>query len=133
MVFAPCSSSFPESATVLIDGKAVSIAGRDLSPGQLMLIKPGERLATDGIVRSGRSAVDTSAITGESIPVEVKPGAEVSAGAINTTGVLEVETTAAGTDNSLTTIVNLVEQAQSEKESVLDLRTVLPVRLFPAC
>lgn len=105
----------PESATVLIDGKAVSIAGRDLSPGQLMLIKPGERLATDGIVRSGRSAVDTSAITGESIPVEVKPGAEVSAGAINTTGVLEVETTAAGTDNSLTTIVNLVEQAQSEK------------------
>lgn len=105
----------PESATVLIDGKAVSIAGRDLSPGQLMLIKPGERLATDGIVRSGRSAVDTSAITGESIPVEVKPGAEVSAGAINTIGVLEVETTAAGTDNSLTTIVNLVEQAQSEK------------------
>lgn len=105
----------PELATVLIDGKAVSIAGRDLSPGQLMLIKPGERLATDGIVRSGRSAVDTSAITGESIPVEVKPGAEVSAGAINTTGVLEVETTAAGTDNSLTTIVNLVEQAQSEK------------------
>lgn len=105
----------PELATVLIDGKAVSIAGRDLSPGQLMLIKPGERLATDGIVRSGRSAVDTSAITGESIPVEVKPGAEVSAGAINTIGVLEVETTAAGTDNSLTTIVNLVEQAQSEK------------------
>ncbi|MEX5274996.1 cation-translocating P-type ATPase [Kocuria sp. CPCC 205235] len=105
----------PESATVLVDGKAVSVPGQDLSPGQLMLVKPGERLATDGIVRRGHSAVDTSAITGESIPLEIGPGAEVSAGAINTTGVLEVEAAAPGTDNSLTTIVSLVEQAQSEK------------------
>ena len=80
-----------------------------------MLVRPGERIATDGIVRTGRSSLDTSAITGESIPVEVEPGDSVSAGAINTAGALEVETTAAGTDNSLTTIVELVEQAQAEK------------------
>ena len=80
-----------------------------------MLVRPGERIATDGIIRSGRSSLDTSAITGESIPEEVAPGDEVPAGAINSAGVLEVETTAAGTDNSLTTLVHLVEQAQAEK------------------
>lgn len=105
----------PDTATVRRDGASVEIAAKDLAVGQIMLVRPGERIATDGIVRSGRSSLDTSAITGESIPVEVEPGDAVSAGAINTAGVLEVETTAAGTDNSLTTIVELVEQAQAEK------------------
>src|SRR5690625_1870995 len=80
-----------------------------------MVIRAGERIATDGIVRTGHSSVDTSAITGESIPVEVGPGDGVSAGAINTAGALQVEATAPGTDNSLTTIVSLVEQAQAQK------------------
>lgn len=105
----------PETATVLIDGNATQIQAKDLNIGQLMLVKPGRRIATDGVIRTGASALDTSAITGESIPVEVQAGDKVSAGAINTTGVLEIDTTAAGTDNSLTTIVHLVEQAQAEK------------------
>ncbi|GEC10902.1 heavy metal-translocating P-type ATPase Cd/Co/Hg/Pb/Zn-transporting [Glutamicibacter nicotianae] len=105
----------PETATIRRDGGSVEVAAKDLQVGQLMLVRPGERIATDGIVRTGRSSLDTSAITGESIPVEVEPGDAVSAGAINTVGALEVETTAAGTDNSLTTIVELVEQAQAEK------------------
>ena len=105
----------PQTATVLRDGAAVEVAAKDLVVGELMLVRPGERIATDGIVRSGRSSLDTSAITGESIPEEVAPGDEVSAGAINSAGVLELETTAGGTDNSLTTIVDLVEQAQTEK------------------
>lgn len=105
----------PETATILINGSATPIQAQNLTIGQLMIIKPGERIATDGIIRTGRSSLDTSAITGESIPVEVEAGDEVSAGAINTSGVLKVETTAAGTDNSLTTIVHLVEQAQAEK------------------
>ena len=105
----------PETATIRHDGTAVEVPAKDLQVGQLMLVRPGERIATDGIVRTGRSSLDTSAITGESIPVEVEPGDAVSAGAINTAGALEVETTAAGTDNSLTTIVELVEQAQAEK------------------
>jgi len=105
----------PETATVRRGGAAVEVAAKDLQVGQLMLVRPGERVATDGVIRSGRSSLDTSAITGESIPVEVEPGDAVSAGAINTAGALEVETTAAGTDNSLTTIVELVEQAQTEK------------------
>jgi cation-transporting ATPase G len=105
----------PETATVLIDGRQTEVAAKDLTVGQIMLVRPGERIATDGVVRSGHSSLDTSAITGESIPVEVEPGDAVSAGAINTAGALEVEATAAGTDNSLTTIVELVEQAQAEK------------------
>ena len=105
----------PDTATVLVDGKQTAIAAKDLTIGQVMLVRPGERIATDGVVRAGRSSLDTSAITGESIPVEVEPGDAVSAGAINTAGALEVEATAAGTDNSLTTIVELVEQAQAEK------------------
>lgn len=105
----------PQTATVLRDGTAVEVAAKDLVAGELMLVRPGERIATDGIIRSGRSSLDTSAITGESIPEEVAPGDEVPAGAINSAGSLEVETTAAGTDNSLTTLVDLVEQAQAEK------------------
>ena len=105
----------PQTATVLRDGTAAEVEAKDLEAGELMLVRPGERIATDGIIRSGRSSLDTSAITGESIPEEVAPGDEVPAGAINSAGVLEVETTAAGTDNSLTTLVDLVEQAQAEK------------------
>ncbi|GAA1738858.1 cation-translocating P-type ATPase [Microbacterium paludicola] len=105
----------PETATVQRNGASFEVAAKDLVVGQVMLVRPGERIATDGIVRVGRSSLDTSAITGESIPVEVEPGDAVSAGAINSAGALEVETTAAGTDNSLTTIVELVEQAQAEK------------------
>ena len=105
----------PQTATVLRDGTAAEVEAKDLEVGELMLVRPGERIATDGIIRSGRSSLDTSAITGESIPEEVAPGDEVPAGAINSGGVLEVETTAAGTDNSLTTLVDLVEQAQAEK------------------
>lgn len=105
----------PQTAAVLRDGTAVEVVAKDLVVGELMLVRPGERIATDGIIRSGRSSLDTSAITGESIPEEVAPGDEVPAGAINSVGVLEVETTAAGTDNSLTTLVDLVEQAQAEK------------------
>ena len=96
----------PETATVLRDGVSVQVQARELTVGQVMVVRPGERIATDGIVRSGRSSLDTSAITGESIPVEVEPGDAVSAGAINSAGALEVETTAAGTDNSLTTCVS---------------------------
>ena len=105
----------PETATVLRDGASVEVPAKEIAVDDVLLVRPGERVATDGTVRSGRSSLDTSAITGESIPVEVAPDDAVSAGAINTAGVLEVEATAAGTDNSLTTIVELVEQAQAEK------------------
>lgn len=105
----------PDTALVKRGDVTAELEAKDLRVGDVLVVRPGERLATDGTVRVGRSSLDTSAITGESIPVEVEPGTDVSAGSINTTGVLEVEATAAGTDNSLTTIVDLVEKAQAEK------------------
>lgn len=105
----------PDTALVKRGDATAEVEAKELRVGDVLVVRPGERIATDGIVRAGRSSLDTSAITGESIPVEVEPGTVVSAGSINTTGVLEVEATAAGTDNSLTTIVELVEQAQAEK------------------
>lgn len=106
----------PATATVVTTANTTrSVSVEELLPGDRVRLVAGERLATDGIVHSGRSSLDVSAITGESIPVEVGPGDQVLAGSINISGVLEVEATAAGTDNSLTTVVSLVEQAQHEK------------------
>lgn len=105
----------PKTATVLVGGKPTDIEAAELKVGDLMLVRPGERVATDGVVRDGTSSLDTSAITGESIPVQVGSRDAVSAGCINISGPLQVSATAPGTDNSLTTIVTLVEQAQAKK------------------
>ncbi|MFA5607264.1 MAG: cation-translocating P-type ATPase [Leucobacter sp.] len=121
----------PQTATVLHDGTPMEIPAQDLTVGQVLMVRPGERVATDGIVRTGRSSLDTSAITGESMPVEVEPGEAVSAGAINSAGALEIETTAGGTDNSLTTIVELVEQAQAQKGERARLADRIALPLVP--
>lgn len=81
----------------------------------ILIIGAGERIATDGIVVDGASSIDTSAVTGESIPVAVHPGEAVPAGAVNGSGTLLIEATADGRDNSLTQIVALVEQAHARK------------------
>lgn len=86
-----------------------------LQIGDVMIVGPGHRVATDGIVRKGNSAVDLSALTGESVPVEIGPGSEVAAAAMNGTGVLEIEVTARTTDSSLARIVHIVEEAQERK------------------
>ncbi|WP_031511332.1 heavy metal translocating P-type ATPase [Streptomyces megasporus] len=105
----------PDEATVLRDGVEQTVAPAELRIGEIMVVKPGERIATDGIIRSGRTALDLSAITGESVPVEVEAGSEVFAGSINGTGALEVEVTTTAEDNSLARIVRIVEAEQSRK------------------
>jgi cation-transporting ATPase G len=108
-------SLVPDEATVLRDGGEKTVAPAELRIGDRMVVKPGERVATDGIIRHGRTALDVSAITGESVPVEAGPGDEVFAGSINGTGVLEVEVTTTAEDNSLARIVRIVEAEQSRK------------------
>ena len=108
-------SLVPEQATILRDGTEIVVSPAELRVGDRMLVKPGERIATDGIIRGGRTALDVSAITGESVPVEAGPGAEVFAGSINGTGVLEVEVTTTAEDNSLARIVRIVEAEQARK------------------
>lgn len=81
----------------------------------ILIVGAGERVATDGVVVEGRSSLDTSAVTGESIPVAVAPGDAVPAGAVNGSGTIKIEATADGRDNSLTQIVAFVEQAHARK------------------
>ena len=121
----------PREATVRREGRDLVIAPDDLLVGDLMVVRPGERLATDGVVRSGRTALDTSAITGESMPVEVGPGEQVFAGSINGAGVLEMEVTATAEDNSLARIVHIVEAEQSRKGSTQRLADRIAKPLVP--
>ena len=108
-------SLVPEQATVARDGAELVVAPAELRLTDVMIIRPGERLATDGTVLSGRTALDVSAITGESVPVEAGPGDEVFAGSINGTGSLQVEVTSTAEDNSLARIVRIVEAEQARK------------------
>ena len=105
----------PATATVVRDGATTSIPASDLRIGDRIVLRPGERLATDAVIREGRSALDLSAITGESTRVEVGLGDAVAAGAVNGTGALELEGTATAEDNSLARIVHIVEEAQERK------------------
>ena len=107
----------PPTATVLRDGTQVTVAVSELRVDDLLLVRPGDKIATDGVVRHGRSAIDTSVVTGESVPVEVGPGAEVFAGTVNGTGAIEVEVTATAADNSLARLVHVVQEAQDRKGS----------------
>ncbi|MCX5173888.1 cation-translocating P-type ATPase [Streptomyces antibioticus] len=121
----------PDTATVLRDGTEQSIAPAELRIGDIMVVKPGERIATDGTIRTGRTALDVSAITGESVPVEAEPGSEVYAGAINGTGVLEVEVTTTAADNSLARIVKIVEAEQARKGASQRLADKIAKPLVP--
>ncbi len=124
-------SLVPDTATVLRGGREETVPPSELELGEVMIVKPGERIATDGIIRSGRTALDTSAITGESMPVEAGPGDEVFAGSINGTGVLEVEVTADAQDNSLAKIVRIVEAEQSRKGEAQRLADKIAKPLVP--
>ncbi|WP_420807817.1 heavy metal translocating P-type ATPase [Antribacter gilvus] len=108
-------SLIPETATVSKLSGDVEIPAADIQELDILVVRPGERVATDGVVVKGTSSVDTSAITGESIPVEIRPGDPVAAGSINGNGPLQIEATSNGRDNSLTTIVRLVEHANARK------------------
>lgn len=105
----------PKEARVLRDGRELTIPAADLCPGDLFLVRPGEAIATDGIIREGASTVDESAVTGESMPTEKEQGARVFAGTVNRHGALVIETTTAFEDNTLSRIVHMVEEAQEQK------------------
>lgn len=122
----------PPTARISRGGGEVVVPAADVRRRDVLVIAPGERIATDGVVVDGRSAVDTSAVTGESIPVEVGPGDTVPAGAVNGRGAMRVEATAAGRDNSLTTIVRLVEQAHAAKGERARLADRIARPLVPA-
>ncbi len=110
-----------KAVTVVRDGKQVVVPIEALNVGDEFVVKPGEQVATDGEVLSGISAVDNSVITGESVPVEVRPGSKVVGSAVNASGRLVVRATAVGSDTQLAQIAHLVEVAQTGKSATQDL------------
>ena len=107
-----------KDVAVLRDGSEVRIAIDDLQVGELFVVRPGEKVATDGIVDDGCSAIDASLLTGEPVPVEVVPGASVTGATINTSGRLVVRATRIGADTALAQIAKLVTDAQNGKATV---------------
>jgi len=108
----------PETATVLRDGAEMEVPLDAVQVGDRLLVRPGQRIPVDGVVVDGFSAVDESMLTGESVPVERKPGDRVIGGTINQHGALTIEATAVGTDAALQRLVRLVEEAQGSKAPV---------------
>ncbi|MFF0903286.1 UNVERIFIED_CONTAM: heavy metal translocating P-type ATPase [Kocuria sp. CPCC 205316] len=110
-----------KDAVVLRDGVETSLPAEQLRPGDLVVVRPGEKIATDGVVVDGRSAVDTSLLTGESLPVEVEVGDTVTGATINTNGRLLVEATRVGADTTLAQMGRMVSRAQASKAPVARL------------
>ena len=108
----------PDTATVIRDGREVTISPSEMVIGDLFVVKPGERIAADGIIEEGVSAVDESMITGESVPIDKKKGSEVIGGTINQNGRLVVKAEKVGNETTLAQIIRLVEDAQSSKAPI---------------
>ena len=105
----------PPVALVIRDGEPVEIPTDQVVVGDLLLVRPGSKIASDGVVEVGESDVDESTVTGESLPVHKAPGDEVVGATINTTGTLRVRATKVGADTALAQIVKLVQEAQNSK------------------
>jgi P-type Cu+ transporter len=108
----------PETARVERDGAEVEVSADDLSRGDVVLVKPGDRIPVDGVVVDGRASVNQAPITGESVPVEKEPGAQVFAATICERGALRVRTERVGRDTTFGQIVRLVEEAEAAKAPV---------------
>ncbi len=111
----------PETATVLRDGAELVVPAEDVRVDDLFLVRPGERIPVDGEVVSGESAVNESALTGESLPVDKAPGSRVSAATLNQNGALTCRATRVGADTTLQQIIGLVETAAAGKAPIAKL------------
>ncbi|MGB9035622.1 MAG: heavy metal translocating P-type ATPase [Paeniglutamicibacter sp.] len=110
-----------KEATVLRNGVETKIAASELVPGDEFVVRPGEKIATDGFVVTGHSAIDTALVTGESVPVEVGPDDTVTGATINTSGALLVRATRVGADTTLAQMGRLVSEAQTGKAPIARL------------
>jgi len=122
----------PKTAHVIHNNQEVEIPVDDVQVGNLILVRPGERIPVDGVIRQGYSSIDESMITGESIPAEKKVGDEVIGATINKTGSFQFEATKIGKDTTLAQIVRLVEEAQGSKAPIQRLADVIASYFVPA-
>jgi Cu+-exporting ATPase len=111
----------PDTARVRRDGQEIEVPTSEIRRGEVVVVRPGERVPVDGVVREGTSEIDESMVTGESLPVHREPGSAVIGGSVNGQGLLAIETTAVGAETTLARIVRLVEGAQASKAPIQKL------------
>ena len=121
-----------EEATLVEDGEERTVPLEDVAVGDLLKVRPGEKIPTDGVVVDGESAVDESMVTGESVPVEKREGDEVVGSTINENGVLLVEATKVGSDTAIQQIVQRVKEAQARQPEVQRLVDTVSAIFVPA-
>lgn len=105
----------PDTANVIRGGKEITVKAEEVQPGETIVVKPGERIPVDGIITKGSSFLDNSAITGESVPVEITEGAEVFSGAINKNSAIEIRTVRLSEDSAASRIIKMVEFSSKKK------------------
>ncbi len=108
----------PESATIIKDGKEVTVPAKDVAVGDVFVVRPGESIPVDGVIIEGESALDESALTGESIPVDKYVGDKVSAATLNYSGYIKCRATYVGEDTALSKIIKMVEDASATKAPI---------------
>ena len=121
----------PSHATVIRYGEAVTIDTEDIRVGDIIRIKPGERMPVDGLVTDGQTFVDESMMTGESVPIEKKVGDTITSATINQNGSIDYQATRVGSDTTLAQIVRLVEEAQGSKAPIAALADKISLYFVP--
>ncbi|WP_303064022.1 heavy metal translocating P-type ATPase [Acidaminococcus massiliensis] len=122
----------PKTAVLIRDGKEVTVSIDDVQKGDIFAARPGENIPVDGVVVKGNSAVNESALTGESLPVDKKPGDKVSTATINQSGYLECEATRVGEDTTLSQIIKLVSDAAATKAPIARIADKVSAVFVPA-
>jgi len=121
----------PDEATLLVDGEQKRILAQEIRVGDLLLVRPGERIPVDGVVEEGRSSIDESMLTGEPMPVTKQPGDKVVGGTLNKNGVLKVRAERIGQDTVLSRIIKLVREAQGSKAPIANLADRISLYFVP--
>jgi Cu+-exporting ATPase len=121
----------PDEAVLLQDGKQVRIPAAEVEVGDMLLVKPGERIPADGVVVEGVSDVDESMLTGESMPVSKQEGERVAGGTLNTHGALTIRADRVGKDTVIARIIKLVREAQGSKAPIADLADRISLYFVP--
>ena len=124
----------PKTAIIIQDKKEIEIPISDVEIGDVLLVKPGEKVPVDGVVTSGHTAIDEAMLTGESMPVDKKIGDTVYAASINKNGMIHFEATKVGSDTALAGIIKLVEEAQGSKAPIAQIADIVTGYFVPvAC
>jgi Cu+-exporting ATPase len=121
-----------KTARIIRDGRELDVPVGDVAVGDIIVVRPGEKVPVDGIVREGHSSVDESMVTGESLPVEKSPGDQVIGATINRTGSFKFEATRVGRDTMLARIIQVVEEAQGSKAPIQRAADIIAAYFVPA-